>query len=324
MTAGRDVVAALLAAGQVTAEDLRSLAAAGPERPCPTHSEFVEAVEVACPPASLRTYQTTFRRLDAAFGVLRLDAVRTADLEQLAAGIRRAAQARGHEDGSGAVRGFIHGSRFFYRTAMRHGHLVANPAMELTMPPRRRNARRALTEAELADVWTVVGGTGHDPVLDLLLLDLHRETAARRGGAIGLRLRDIDPVRGSFLVREKGGHQREVPASGDLLRRVLSLAHARGARAPDDPALRFRDGSPVSRRRYNSIFDRVQRRLPWAANLGVSIHWLRHTTLTDVSNAAGPRIAAAYAGHLDRSVTDIYTTPSFEDLRAAHTLIFGE
>ena len=80
----------------------------------------------------------------------------------------------------------------------------------------------------------------------------------------------------------------------------------------------------MSRRRYNSIFDRVQRRLPWAANLGVSIHWLRHTTLTDVSNAAGPRIAAAYAGHLDRSVTDIYTTPSFEDLRAAHTLIFGE
>jgi hypothetical protein len=40
---------------------------------------------------------------------------------------------------------------------------------------------------------------GNDPVLDALLLRLHTETACRRGGALGLRLSDLDSTRA--LVR---------------------------------------------------------------------------------------------------------------------------
>jgi site-specific recombinase XerD len=81
---------------------------------------------------------------------------------------------------------------------------------------------------------------------------------------------------------------------------------------------------PLTRRRYNSLFERVQDALPWAARLGVSVHWLRHTTLTDISNAAGSRVAALYAGHEERSVTDVYTVPTFDDLRRAHDLVFPD
>jgi site-specific recombinase XerD len=283
----------------------------------------LEAVSTACPPASLRTYLTTIRRLATSFGADRVDAVGTADLERLSAHIRDQALARGHTDGTGAARGFIHGSRFWYRTAQRHDLRADNPAMSLVKPARRLRPRRALTGAELADLWVVVGSSGQDPLLDLLLIDFHRDTAARRCGAIALRIQDIDRQRESVLLRERGCHQRETPLSVDVIDRALVLASERGPLRPGDALFKFRDGSPLSRRRYNSIFDRVQGRLPWAAHLGVSIHWLRHTTLTDISNAAGPRIAAAYAGHLDRSVTDAYTVPSFEDLKTAHDAVFN-
>jgi len=323
MNTARDVVAALLAAGQISAQDLLTMAEEGPQRDSPTHQEFYDVVCEACPPPSLRTYLTNFRRLARAFPERRLDQVTTAELDHLVASIRDQALARGFTDGGGAVRGFVHAARFWYRTAVKYGYRTDNPAMPMTMPAKRRRVRRALTEAELADVWRVVASTGQDSVLDLLLLDFHRETAARRAGAIDLRLRDLDRVRGAVLLREKGGHSREVPLSLDVMDRATALAGARGASRPDDAVFRFRDGSPLSRRRYNSIFDRVQNRLPWAAHLGVSVHWLRHTTLTDISNAAGSRIAAAYAGHHDRSVTDVYTVPTFEDLAAAHALVFG-
>ena len=54
----------------------------------------------------------------------------------------------------------------------------------------------------------------------------------------------------------------------------------------------------------------------------MSSHFIRHTTLTDVSRATNSRIAAAYAGHTARTTTDIYTTVTFEELVIAHDLVF--
>ncbi len=79
------------------------------------------------------------------------------------------------------------------------------------------------------DVYRVVLETSRDPQFDLLLLDFHRETAARRAGAVALRLTDINVSRPSVLLREKGGHEREVPASRVSLTRVLAIAGERGA-----------------------------------------------------------------------------------------------
>ncbi|MGB8652623.1 MAG: tyrosine-type recombinase/integrase [Mycobacteriales bacterium] len=317
-----NLVAALLRTGELTANDLQTLLSEQlPADPPPTHSDFLPTVLELCPPASLSTYRTGFNRLVTQYGLLPVSAVNTADLDLLATRVLSDARSAGYRDGTGAVRNLIHASRFFYRCAQRHGHRKDNPAMAVAMPLRRRRIRRALTEAELEDVYRVVGSTGNDPELDLLLLDFHRETAARRAGAVCLMLTDIRLDRPSVVLHEKGGHDREVPVSADLLARVIAFADARGARSRGS-AFRYRDGTPLTRRRYNTIFERVQATLPWAASLGVSIHWMRHTTLTDISNAAGGRVAAAYAGHHDRSVTDIYTVPTFEDLVAAHDLVF--
>ena len=45
--------------------------------------------------------------------------------------------------------------------------------------------------------------TGGVPELDTLILRLHTETAFRRGGALALRPRDLDPDQCLILLREK-------------------------------------------------------------------------------------------------------------------------
>jgi integrase len=61
--------------------------------------------------------------------------------------------------------------------------------------------------------------------------------------------------------------------------------------------LRYRDGRPLTSRRYDHLWARLGQRLPWVAAQGVSTHWLRHTTLTWVDRHFGYGVARAYAGH---------------------------
>ena len=132
-----------------------------------------------------------------------------------------------------------------------------------------------------------------------LLLRLHTETACRRGGALGLRLIDLDVDHGLVRLREKGGTLRWQPITLDL---ADALAEHAAAAAPSCPPTRccaYRDGRALTSRRYDHLWHRLGQRLPWVAAQGISTHWLRHTTLTWVERHFGYGIARAYAGHTD-------------------------
>lgn len=319
---GVDLIRMLVESGHISAADLIDAQTVIDLVPHRSHTEHYERAIAECPAASLSTYKTNFRRLVERFGGQGLNEVTTEQLVVMGRDIFEGSIASGGI-GLGAQSSFIHSARFFYRIAMEDGAVRSNPAAGVQLPRRRRRVRRALSERELRDVYDTVIETSQDVRLDILLLDFHRETAARRGGAIALRMCDINIDRSSVLLREKGGHEREVPASRELLRRMLELAARRGALDSIDSVFRYRNGSCLTRRRYNTIFKHVQQRVPWASRLGVSIHWFRHTTLSDIAAAAGIRVAAAYAGHLEQSVTDVYTVPTFEDLVVAHQRVFG-
>ena len=131
-----------------------------------------------------------------------------------------------------------------------------------------------------------MASTGNDPVLDCLLIRLHTETACRRGGALALRPADLDEQQCLVLLREKEETTRWQPVSPTLMRHLLAHARGRGA-APGGQLLRYLDGRPITRRRYDHLWTRVGRHLPWVAAQGVSAHWLRHTTLTWVERTFG-------------------------------------
>ncbi|WP_052373017.1 hypothetical protein [Nocardia otitidiscaviarum] len=118
-----------------------------------------------------------------------------------------------------------------------------------------------------------------------------------RGGALALRVRDLDTGECLLRLREKGGTLRWQPISPLLAAALADHAAHRGARRPGTDLLRYRDGRPLTYRRYDQLWTRIGTRLPWVAAQGVSTHWLSHTTLTWVERHFGYGTARAYAGH---------------------------
>lgn len=58
---------------------------------------------------------------------------------------------------------------------------------------------------------------------------------------------------------------------------------------------------PLTGRRYDYLWSRLGRHLPWVAAQQVTIHWLRYTTLTWVERNFSYAIARTYAGHVDNN-----------------------
>ena len=77
--------------------------------------------------------------------------------------------------------------------------------------------------------------------------------------------------------------------------------HGQGRHAPPGgQLLRYRNGRPITSRRYDGLWARIGRVLPWVRTQQISMHWIRHIVLTWVERQFGFAVAQAYAGHEDR------------------------
>jgi site-specific recombinase XerD len=294
-----------------------------------------------CPRKSLPTYRAGFERLIQRFGSFPLDGVQLTDLEKqrddvreevgrkrVADAIARGKHLRSYDPdahGHGAAENYVRSVRFFFRVTVKEDLLSRSPAQELTAPPRPDAPERALTESELEDLRRIAETTGRDPELDLLILDFLRHTAARREGVLNLYLTHLHIEQQAVTLTEKRGRARTLPLSSAMLRRLLTFAKSRGATAPHDAVFRYSSGTPITRRRFNSLFDRLDRHCTWSDQLDVGAHWLRHTTLSDLAAASDQRVAGAYAGHRPgrRATIERYSHVEFDDLVDAYELLFG-
>jgi hypothetical protein len=107
------------------------------------------------------------------------------------------------------------------------------------------------------------------------------------------------------------------------------LAHARG-HCGDDPngqLLRYANGKPITRRRYDYLWNRIGKHIPWVATQQISIHWLRHTTLTWVERHFGYAVARSFAGQAGGShdaTTTTYVRADIHEVAAALAALTGE
>jgi integrase len=300
------------------------------QRPAvPTFSEYIPQVSRAVSPATARSYGSYWRRIEQAWGGRRLDEPSPSEIKQLAEESRaNAVVRRNSRGGRNAAENFIAAVRCLYRHAVNDRLLTEgqNPAVKVTKPRRLPSPRRALADHELVDINTAAATTGDDPHLDTLLLRLHTETACRRGGALGLRRRDLEETQCLVHLREKDGTSRFQPVSPTLMRLLLAHADERGATHPDAQLLRYRTGEPITKRRYDHLWDRIGRQVPSVRTQNVSTHWLRHTTLTWVERRFGYGVAHAYAGHFDSadSATVTYVKASLQDVATALAALTGE
>lgn len=307
---------------EATSEDLHVLADTLESSTVPLVADFVDDALQLLSGRTLETYRPQVTRLADLLGHKRLDDVTLLDLEAAAVAARQAALANCRSrQGFGAQESFVSAARFVFACAVKAGHVRASPAAELGRPRRRRSNRRALSATELLQLFDAVLATSRDPELDLLILAFARETACRREGVLNLGVADLQSTP-SVMLYEKFEERSEIPVSGPLLR-ALQAHHAR--RAPACPKVfHYVDGRYLTDRRFDSMFTRAGRALPWVRSLGVTLHWLRYSTLTDIRMTSGERVAAAYAGHGDGvgGVTAAYTRATFAELQEAHRRLF--
>ena len=187
---------------------------------------------------------------------------------------------RNARGGRSATEHLVAALRCLYKHAEDDGLITPdqNPARKVDKPRRLPSTRRAVTDDRLAEICQAAADGGDDPELDTLLLRLHTETACRRGGALALRPDDLDPHQCLIRLREKGETVRWQPVSPTLMARLTEHGQDRHA-PPGGQLLRYRTGRPITSRRYDGLWTRIGRALPWVRTQGISMHWIRHPDL---------------------------------------------
>ncbi|MET8854526.1 site-specific integrase [Amycolatopsis sp. NPDC004625] len=278
--------------------------------PMPTIAEWIPVVAELVSASTASSYGSYWKKAQAEWGERPMDMVTATEIKAMAEHVRRTARVRRNSRGGrNAAENFIAAVRCLYKHLVNDGRLDerANPAMRVTKPRRNASTRRAIAPDRVSELNDVVASTGDDPELDALVCRLHEESACRRGGALALRGRDLDRTQCMILLREKGETERWQPVSRTLMRHLIAHFDERGDGNLESQLLRYASGKPITSRRYDYIFGRVQHELEWARALQVSAHWLRHTTLTWVERNFGIGVARAYAGHAE-SGSDLTTT----------------
>ncbi len=161
-----------------------------------------------------------------------------------------------------------------------------------------------------------------------MLLQLHVETAWRRGGALALTPEDLDAEYCQIRLREKGRTMRWQPVSPTLMSYLLAHGESRGGLDSDQRLLRYTNGRAITFRRYDYLWQRLGRHLPWVATQQVSTHWIRHTILTWVEGNFGFVVAQAYAGQEDhgrgRRARASYVRAGLPEVAMALVALTGE
>lgn len=297
----------------------------------PTVRAYLPTVQGATKPGARRAYGTYWNRLVEAYGDRLLTDVTLTDLEVLRNALpdhdstrRRSNWRNGYQ----AQRTAVQAWRKFFALAEGDRLVDENPAAACTMEARKASGRRGLTREEVTALYDVAGSGGNDPELDCLLLRFLLETGARRAGVLALTVARVDPKRQTVLLLEKGNQQRELPVSAVLMSSLLTMAEERGVSmtAKDAPVFRYRNGAPLTRKRFNTLFERLQRDAPFPDAAHVSTHWMRHTALTWIERVGGEAVAAAFAGHVParNRITGLYTTAPADEVVRAWCAVWDE
>jgi integrase/recombinase XerD len=220
-------------------------------------------------------------------------------------------------------RNFLTSMKGFFKWLAQKNHLLYNPASEILLPRlQKRLPRHVLSQCEaerviaIPDVGTPLG------IRDRAILEILYSTGIRRMELIALKLYDLDPDRGTLMVREgKGRRQRTVPIGERALRWTEKyLREIRPTLAPsadDGYIFLTHKGSPFeadSMTEHVRIF--VERaEIPKHG----AVHLFRHTMATlMLEGGADIRFIQAMLGHAKLETTQIYTQVSIRQLKAIH------
>jgi len=332
MTMDYETLAAVLSAAGVTTGDLDAVAGLLSGADALTLGGFCdEALDILAGTqidGTFNTWKGHIARLcdpDSGFGASTFAQVDEVDIRRLATTVMAESVASGRaRHGKGAREHFVNAARWYFTQAIAKKHTTTNPAKAIRHLARDEPSRLALTGLQLEGIWMVALLKMGDPELFGLLCDFHRETAARREGALGLTVGNLLAHHNLVWLHEKAVKTRKQPVSGRLMDRLVAHGKSRGATETGDALFRRANGVPITRRDYEKFYTTVDTYLPWAKEVDFGVHHLRHTTGTDVERIAGAAVAARYLGHsaTSQGTTGTYTKATPEEVRRAHAILF--
>ena len=245
--------------------------------PVPTFAEYVPVVSAAVSAGTRREYGSYWNRVIEHWGDRRLDEPTPSEIRQLMTCVKTHVVARRNARGGRSVEEHLVAAlRCLYKRAVDDGLITeaGNPAQKVAKPRRLPATRRALPDTRLAEINQIAAATGDDPELDTLMLRLHTETA---GAAARWPCDRWIWTRTSAwsCCGKRGETVRWQPVSPTLMGRLVEHGRERHA-APDGQLLRYRSGQPITSRRYDHLWTRLGRHLPWVRTQQISMHWIRH------------------------------------------------
>jgi integrase/recombinase XerD len=213
--------------------------------------------------------------------------------------------------------------RVFFRYLARSNVIVSNPAADIELPKvESRLPRAVLTAAEVEQV--MAQPDVNDPVglRDRAILETLYSTGIRRMELAHLLVFDVDPERGTLMVRQgKGKKDRLIPIGERALAwiaKYLDEVRPQLLVAPDHHHLFLGAwGEPLT---VSWVSDRV-RDYVRRADLGKSgsCHLFRHTMATlMLEGGADIRHVQEMLGHADIKTTQVYTQVSIRKLKAVY------
>lgn len=252
--------------------------------------------------------------------------------------------------GQGGRENAVTAYRRLFRGLVEDGIWDKNPAEHVHKGRRDDAQRRSMHDWEIDQYIEVLVTGGDDPELDLLLGWFALETGARQGGTISLRLSRIKPATQMIELFEKGKKLADQPVSAELIEALLAHAAARGGPAcdptsatydPQSPVFYFgnpkrsrkkgpdgrlvpSDGpAPLTGRRFDTLYRRIQLSLPWANEVRFTNHGVRRTGASIIERIAGNETARLFLRHGSRTTTQTYTQATLERLVEAVSVMTG-
>lgn len=223
------------------------------------------------------------------------------------------AEMKEDEMSSKSINRKISALKSFFKYEMKLGHLDQTPMVTVTAPKISKRLPVFVAEKDMDTLFDHVAfPEGWKGRTERLVLLLFYATGMRVSELVGLKASQVDPSLGQVKVLGKGGKERLIPVSKDLMTDITSYLRER----PEQATTLFvnEKGKPLQVRNvytfvkhYLSLVTTIQKKSP---------HILRHSFATHLmNNGADLNAVKELLGHSSLAATQIYTHNTIEKLK---------
>ena len=218
--------------------------------------------------------------------------------------------------------------RTFCRFLVRENIRGDDPSKLIPLPRLGRPLPVMLNEAEAVALTEAPAGANPLKIRDSAMIELLYATGMRVSELVGLRLSDVDLLRGFVRATGKGNKTRLVPIGEHAMERLrtyldvarpelIDRATRRGLRRLPNTFFITARGRGMTRQAFWKIIKKYA--LATGIDRPVSPHKLRHSFATHLlDGGADLRSVQAMLGHADIATTQIYTHVSQAALRTVY------